>query len=243
MSPVASAGTIKSAIVRSVFVYFSTRASWLSVGCFQAGKFPGVARSVCWSIWTRRLHFLIHHFHKASCQNANAWLWLSMIQVGTFASRKKTKCLSHLPAVIFPFSSHSITVSVPIWTSSRVHSIRLGTTIVWFVRSSQFRRLLEMGVVMMRGEIYIPIEALLYLSNKWNSQSSCSVYSNCSKSKFTCTNIKCTSTNGFCHTRCDTLTIHNYLSQSPTFTSRISLFIETIFTFSFYTCTIFWFIK
>lgn len=40
-------------------------------------------------------------------------------------------------------------------TSSSVPVIRLGTTIVLFARSSKLRRLLEMGVEMMRGEEYM----------------------------------------------------------------------------------------
>ncbi len=146
---------MKSAIVRSVFTYSSTIPSWLSSGCFQAGKFPGVARSVCWSICTRRLHFWIHHFQKASCQKAKAWLWLSMIHVGTRESFKNTKCLSHFPAMIFPPTSHSMTVASPVMTSPRVHSIKLGTTMVRFPRSSKLSLLFEIGVEMMREVEYM----------------------------------------------------------------------------------------
>lgn len=114
-----------------------------------------MARSVCWSICTSRLHFCIYHFHSASCQKAKAWLWLSMIHVGIRAFLRKTKFFSHFPVVIFPFTSDSITVVSPVITSSRVHSIKVGTMIVWLVRSSKLRRLFEMGVEMMRGEEYM----------------------------------------------------------------------------------------
>ncbi len=154
-SPVARAGTIKSAIVRSVFTYSSTRIALLSSGCFHAGKVPGVARSVCWSMWISMLHFCIHHFQYASCQNAKACLWLSMIHVGTREVLRETKCFNHFPAVIFPSTSHSITVSFPVTTSSSVPVMRFGTTIVLFARSSKLRRLLEMAVEMMRGEEYM----------------------------------------------------------------------------------------
>jgi hypothetical protein len=78
-----------------------------------------------------------------------------MIHVGTRESFKNMKCWSHFPAMIVPSTSDSITISSQIITSSRDHSIKLGTTIVLFSRSFQFRRLLEMGVAMILFTWYI----------------------------------------------------------------------------------------
>jgi|GEM_PF-1320796 len=78
-----------------------------------------------------------------------------MIQVGTFAFFKKTKFLSHFPAMIFPSTSDSMTTSSHIWTSLRVPFIMLGTIILLFSRSSQLRRLLEIGAVMIFFSWYI----------------------------------------------------------------------------------------
>lgn len=57
--------------------------------------------------------------------------------------------------MILPLTSHSITVSVPVCTSSKVHSIKLGTTMLLFHRSSKLSLLFEMGVEMVRDSEYM----------------------------------------------------------------------------------------